>query len=99
MLADRFPATLVNGKFYLFRAVLRWFYPPGYHRRGNPLVSAYYLRVVVTMYMQDGDPVTEREFWRLRHRRDRAGHTAACPPGLCLGERGGAQVVLKETVS
>ena len=28
------------------------------------LISAfYYLRVVVTMYMQDGEPETEREIW------------------------------------
>ena len=28
------------------------------------LISAYYyLRVVVTMYMQEGEPETEREFW------------------------------------
>jgi hypothetical protein len=36
------------------------------------LISAfYYLRVVVNMYMKEGDPVVEREFWLDFHRLDR----------------------------
>src|SRR3990172_8498767 len=61
-----FPPTLgLVGKFYLFRAVLSGGYV-GLAIIGvvTSLVSAYYyLRVVVTMYMQEGEPVTEREFW------------------------------------
>jgi NADH-quinone oxidoreductase subunit N len=61
-----FPPTLgLVGKFYLFRAVLSGGYV-GLAIIGvlTSLISAYYyLRVVVTMYMQDGEPVTEREFW------------------------------------
>jgi NADH-quinone oxidoreductase subunit N len=61
-----FPPTLgLVGKFYLFRAVLAGGYV-GLAIIGvvTSLVSAYYyLRVVVTMYMQDGEPQTEREFW------------------------------------
>ena len=61
-----FPPTLgLVGKFYLFRAVLSGGYV-GLAIIGvvTSLVSAYYyLRVVVTMYMQDGEPETEREFW------------------------------------
>lgn len=61
-----FPPTLgMIGKFYLFRAVLTggyvWLAIIGVL---TSLVSAYYyLRVVVTMYMKDGEPVTERETW------------------------------------
>jgi NADH-quinone oxidoreductase subunit N len=61
-----FPPTLgLVGKFYLFRAVLAggytWLAIIGVL---TSLISAYYyLRVVVTMYMQDGEPETEREFW------------------------------------
>ncbi len=61
-----FPPTLgLVGKFYLFRAVMAG----GYISLAiigvlTSLISAYYyLRVVVTMYMQEGEPVTEREFW------------------------------------
>ena len=61
-----FPPTLgLVGKFYLFRAVLSGGYI-GLAIIGvlTSLISAYYyLRVVVTMYMQEGEPVTEREFW------------------------------------
>jgi len=61
-----FPPTLgLVGKFYLFRAVLSGGYV-GLAIIGvlTSLISAYYyLRVVVTMYMQEGEPVTEREFW------------------------------------
>ena len=61
-----FPPTLgLVGKFYLFRAVLSGGYI-GLAIIGviTSLISAYYyLRVVVTMYMQDGEPETEREFW------------------------------------
>ena len=61
-----FPPTLgLVGKFYLFRAVLSGGYV-GLAIIGvvTSLISAYYyLRVVVTMYMQDGEPETEREFW------------------------------------
>lgn len=61
-----FPPTLgLVGKFYLFRAVLAggytWLAIIGVV---TSLISAYYyLRVVVTMYMQEGEPETEREFW------------------------------------
>ena len=60
------PPTLgLVGKFYLFRAVLAggftWLAIIGVL---TSLISAYYyLRVVVTMYMQEGEPHTEREFW------------------------------------
>jgi len=61
-----FPPTLgLVGKFYLFRAVLSGGYT-GLAIIGvlTSLISAYYyLRVVVTMYMQDGEPETEHEFW------------------------------------
>ena len=61
-----FPPTLgLVGKFYLFRAVLSGGYV-GLAIIGvvTSLISAYYyLRVVVTMYMQEGEPETEREFW------------------------------------
>jgi len=61
-----FPPTLgLVGKFYLFRAVISGGYI-GLAIVGvlTSLISAYYyLRVVVTMYMQDGEPETEREFW------------------------------------
>jgi NADH-quinone oxidoreductase subunit N len=60
------PPTLgLVGKFYLFRAVLAGGYV-GLAIIGvvTSLISAYYyLRVVVTMYMQEGEPETEREFW------------------------------------
>jgi NADH-quinone oxidoreductase subunit N len=61
-----FPPTIgMVGKFYLFRAVIAggftWLAIIGVL---TSLVSAfYYLRVVVTMYMQEGDPETERETW------------------------------------
>jgi NADH-quinone oxidoreductase subunit N len=61
-----FPPTLgLVGKFYLFRAVIAGGYIPlAIIGVLTSLISAYYyLRVVVTMYMQEGDPVTEREFW------------------------------------
>lgn len=61
-----FPPTLgLVGKFYLFRAVLSGGYV-GLAIIGvlTSLISAYYyLRVVVTMYMQEGEPEAEREFW------------------------------------
>ncbi|CAG0967517.1 hypothetical protein ARNL5_01390, partial [Anaerolineae bacterium] len=59
-----FPPTLgMVGKFYLFRAVIAG----GFNSLAvigvvTSLISAYYyLRVVVNMYMRDGDPVAERE--------------------------------------
>ncbi|RIK31683.1 MAG: NADH-quinone oxidoreductase subunit N [Anaerolineae bacterium] len=61
-----FPPTLgMVGKFYLFRAVLDggfvWLAIIGVL---TSLVSAfYYLRVVVIMYMRDGEPTAEREPW------------------------------------
>jgi len=61
-----FPPTLgMVGKFYLFRSVIDggfiWLAIIGVL---TSLVSAfYYLRIVVTMYMKDGDPETERETW------------------------------------
>ncbi len=61
-----FPPTLgMVGKFYLFRAVIAGGYP-GLAVIGvlTSLVSAYYyLRVVVNMYMREGDPTIERESW------------------------------------
>ena len=61
-----FPPTLgLVGKFYLFRAAIQggfiWLAIIGVV---TSLISAYYyLRVVVTMFMQEGEPETEREFW------------------------------------
>lgn len=61
-----FPPTLgMVGKFYLFRAVLDggflWLALIGVV---TSLISAYYyLRVVVTMYMKDGEPAAESETW------------------------------------
>jgi NADH-quinone oxidoreductase subunit N len=48
---------------YLFRAVIGGgFYGLAIIGVLTSLISAYYyLRVVVTMYMRDGEPVTERE--------------------------------------
>jgi NADH-quinone oxidoreductase subunit N len=60
------PPTLgLVGKVYLFRAVMNGgFYGLAVIGVLTSLVSAYYyLRVVVTMYMRDGEPVTERETW------------------------------------
>jgi NADH-quinone oxidoreductase subunit N len=61
-----FPPTLgLVGKFYLFRAVMAGGYT-GLALIGviTSLISAYYyLRVVVTMYMRDGEPTVEREPW------------------------------------
>jgi NADH-quinone oxidoreductase subunit N len=60
------PPTLgLIGKIYLFRAVIEggiyWLAVVGVL---TTLVSAYYyLRVVFTMYMKDGDPQITREFW------------------------------------
>lgn len=60
------PPTLgLVGKFYLFRAVIDGGYV-GLAIIGvlTSLLSAYYyLRVVLTMYMQDGEPQAEREGW------------------------------------
>jgi NADH-quinone oxidoreductase subunit N len=60
------PPTLgFVGKFYLFRTVLEGGYI-GLAIIGvlTSLISAfYYLRVVVIMYMQDGDPVVRQEGW------------------------------------
>jgi NADH-quinone oxidoreductase subunit N len=61
-----FPPTIgMVGKFYLFRAVLDGGFT-GLAIIGvvTSLISAYYyLRVVVNMYMRDGEPVAEGEFW------------------------------------
>jgi len=61
-----FPPTIgMVGKFYLFRAVVDANFI-GLAVIGvlTSLVSAfYYLRVVVNMYMKDGEPATERETW------------------------------------
>ena len=59
------PTIGLVGKFYLFRAVIAGGFT-GLAILGvlTSLVSAYYyLRVVVTMYMRDGEPATERETW------------------------------------
>jgi len=58
------PPTLgLVGKIYLFRAVIDGgFYGLAIIGVLTSLISAYYyLRVVVTMYMKDGEPETERE--------------------------------------
>jgi NADH-quinone oxidoreductase subunit N len=60
------PPTLgLVGKIYLFRAVITGgYYPLAVVGVLTSLVSAYYyLRVVVKMYMQDGDPEVTREAW------------------------------------
>ncbi len=61
-----FPPTLgMVGKFYLFRAAIAGGYS-GLAIIGvvTSLISAYYyLRVVVNMYMREGDPTIEREPW------------------------------------
>lgn len=60
------PPTLgLVGKIYLFRAVITGgYYPLAVVGVLTSLVSAYYyLRVVVKMYMQDGDPDVTREAW------------------------------------
>jgi NADH-quinone oxidoreductase subunit N len=61
-----FPPTLgMVGKFYLFRAAIQGGFT-GLALIGviTSLVSAvYYLRVVVNMYMQEGEPAAEREPW------------------------------------
>jgi NADH-quinone oxidoreductase subunit N len=60
------PPTLgLVGKFYLFRTAIQGGFI-GLAVIGvlTSLISAYYyLRVVVTMYMQSGDPGTEKEPW------------------------------------
>jgi len=61
-----FPPTLgMVGKFYLFRAVIdAEFYGLAIIGVLTSLISAfYYLRVVVNMYMKDGDPAAEQETW------------------------------------
>lgn len=61
-----FPPTIgMVGKFYLFRAVIDggfvWLAIIGVL---TSLISAYYyLRVVVTMFMREGEPQTGSEFW------------------------------------
>lgn len=59
------PTIGLVGKFYLFRAVIAGgFYGLAVIGVLTSLVSAYYyLRVVVTMYMKDGEPTIERETW------------------------------------
>jgi len=59
------PTIGLIGKFYLFRAVIDGgFYGLAVIGVLTSLISAfYYLRVVVTMYMRDGEPTTERETW------------------------------------
>ncbi len=60
------PPTLgLVGKFYLFRSVIAGGFV-GLAIIGvvTSLISAYYyLRVVVTMYMHEGEPTVTREFW------------------------------------
>jgi NADH-quinone oxidoreductase subunit N len=60
------PPTLgLVGKFYLFRSVIQGGFV-GLAIIGvvTSLISAYYyLRVVVTMYMREGEPTVTREFW------------------------------------
>lgn len=61
-----FPPTIgMVGKFYLFRSALEGGFP-GLALIGviTSLISAfYYLRVVVNMYMKEGDPEVGREPW------------------------------------
>ncbi len=61
-----FPPTMgMVGKFYLFRAAIAGGFT-GLAVIGvlTSLISAYYyLRVVVNMYMREGDPTIEREAW------------------------------------
>jgi NADH-quinone oxidoreductase subunit N len=60
------PPTLgLVGKFYLFRAVIAGgFYGLAVIGVVTSLISAYYyLRVVVTMYMREGEPSTTSEPW------------------------------------
>jgi NADH-quinone oxidoreductase subunit N len=60
------PPTLgFVGKFYLFRAAMQGqFYLLAVIGVVTSLISAYYyLRVVVTMYMRDGEPQTTSEPW------------------------------------
>jgi len=60
------PPTLgLVGKFYLFRSVIAGgFYGLAIIGVVTSLISAYYyLRVVVNMYMREGEPTAEREFW------------------------------------
>jgi len=60
------PPTLgFVGKFYLFRAAIQGqFYLLAVIGVLTSLISAYYyLRVVVTMYMREGDPETVNEPW------------------------------------
>ncbi len=60
------PPTLgFVGKFYLFRAAIQGqFYLLAVIGVLTSLISAYYyLRVVVTMYMRDGEPQTTSEPW------------------------------------
>jgi NADH-quinone oxidoreductase subunit N len=59
------PTIGLVGKFYLFRSVMQGGFV-GLAILGvvTSLISAfYYLRVVVNMYMREGEPATEREFW------------------------------------
>jgi NADH-quinone oxidoreductase subunit N len=60
------PPTLgFMGKFYLFRTVIEGGYL-GLALIGvfTTLISAYYyLRIIVIMYMRDGEPVARTEFW------------------------------------
>src|SRR5262245_18796730 len=59
------PTIGLIGKFYLFRAVIEGGFT-GLAIIGvlTSLISAYYyLRVVVTMYMKDGEPSAEHETW------------------------------------
>ena len=57
------PTIGLVGKIYLFRAVIDGgFYGLAIIGVLTSLISAYYyLRVVVIMYMRDGEPQTERE--------------------------------------
>ena len=57
------PTIGLVGKFYLFRAVIEGgFYWLAIIGVLTSIISAYYyLRVVVVMYMRDGEPQTERE--------------------------------------
>jgi len=59
------PTIGLVGKFYLFRAVIAGgFYWLAIIGVLTSLISAfYYLRVVVIMYMRDGEPTAERETW------------------------------------
>ncbi len=96
------PPTLgLVGKFYLFRTAIQGGFI-GLAVIGvlTSLISAYYyLRVVVTMYMREGEPeIHPRTLAGPDLGPDRPGDGAAVLPAhgaLRLGQRGGTETILK----